>query len=101
MGKILVTGGAGFIGSHTVERLLAEGHVVAVVDNLRTGRLENLVQVRDCTRYKFHSDDILVPGMIDKLVKEFQPEAIIHLAALVSVQESISNTDLNFALNVA
>ncbi len=50
--KILITGGAGFIGSHLAERLLAEGHQVSIIDNLSTGRLENIETFKD--HPKFH-----------------------------------------------
>lgn len=100
MKKILVTGAAGFIGSHTVELLLAAGHAVVGVDNFRSGRRENLSAALRAPGFSLHEFDVSQPDLLDGLVAAERPEAIIHLAALVSVQESIANPALNFALNV-
>lgn len=100
MAKILVTGAAGFIGSHTTDQLLAAGHSVAGVDNFRTGRRENLTAARRSAAFVLHEADVAQPGVLDALVAAERPEAIIHLAALVSVQESIADPALNFLLNV-
>ena len=100
MAKILVTGAAGFIGSHTTDCLLAEGHSVVGVDNLRTGKKANLAAALGSSAFVFHVKDITEPGVLSALVGEARPDAIIHLAALVSVQESIANPALNFSLNV-
>jgi dTDP-glucose 4,6-dehydratase len=58
MSRYVVTGGAGFVGSHLVDRLLAEGHVVAAVDNLCTGSLENLSHLSGESRFQFHQTDV-------------------------------------------
>lgn len=100
MAKILVTGAAGFIGSHTTDFLLAEGHAVVGVDNLRTGKKENLASALGSSAFKFHVKDVAEPGVLSALVADARPDAIIHLAALVSVPESIANPALNFSLNV-
>jgi UDP-glucose 4-epimerase len=100
MPTILVTGAAGFIGSHTCDRLLENGHTVVGVDNFRTGRRENLVPAGAHRTFRLVDADLMRPGLMNELVAETQPDAIIHLAALVSVQESIQNPDLNFALNI-
>ncbi len=100
MATILVTGAAGFIGSHTTDLLLAEGHRVVGLDNFRTGRRENLADAGRQPGFEFHELDVAVPGALAGLVARARPEAIIHLAALVSVQESIANPELNFVLNV-
>jgi len=99
MAKIIVTGGAGFIGSHTTDRLLNEGHEVLVIDNLRTGHRHNLESALKSSQCRLEIADVAEEGVVDSLVKAFQPDAIIHLAALVSVQESIEDPDLNLRLN--
>lgn len=100
MGHVLVTGAAGFIGSHTVDRLLASGHSVIGADNFRTGRRANLSAALASPRLAFHEIDVAVPGALAALVAATKPDALIHLAALVSVQESIDDPELNYALNV-
>ncbi len=100
MAHVLVTGGAGFIGSHTVDRLLADGHAVTVADNFRTGRRANLSGAQESPRFKLIEADIAEAGTMSAVVAGSRPDAIIHLAALVSVQESMTDPELNFALNV-
>lgn len=100
MGKILVTGAAGFIGSHTTDKLLAAGHEVLGVDNLRTGHRKNVESALRSPAFRLVEADVSEPGVVEALVKEFRPEAIIHLAALVSVQESIQDPALNHRLNI-
>ncbi len=100
MSLILVTGAAGFIGSHTTDQLLAAGHRVIGVDNFRTGRRQNLAAASRSPDFTLREADVSAPGTLDSIVGETRPAAIIHLAALVSVQESMTNPDLNYALNV-
>ena len=83
--KALVTGGAGFIGSHVVEALLSEGCMVSVLDNLSGGSLENLASVKD--RIVFYQNDIRDPEALEKAAKGC--DVIFHLAAVVSVQDTI------------
>ena len=101
MSHILVTGAAGFIGSHTVEHLLTAGHTVAGIDNFRTGRKENLDRVWHHPRFHFEKLDISRVVFAEAYINRTRPEIIIHVAALVSVQESIQNPALNFRLNIA
>lgn len=100
MSKVLVTGAAGFIGSHTVDKLLATGHDVVGVDNLRSGHRANLVGADSNERFDFVEGDVSDEGVLNRLVSETAPNAIIHLAALVSVQDSMDNPELNYRLNV-
>jgi UDP-glucose 4-epimerase len=100
MAKILVTGAAGFIGSHTTDYLLAEGHAVVGVDNFRTGHRENLAAALGARAFTLHELDVAAPGALAALVAAERPEVIIHLAALVSVPESIAQPALNFSLNL-
>ncbi|MBZ0288225.1 MAG: NAD-dependent epimerase/dehydratase family protein, partial [Anaerolineae bacterium] len=82
----VVTGGAGFIGSHLVERLLADGHRVRVVDNLSTGKRENLAHLSD---YEFHRVSITDR---DALLPIFRgADYVLHQAALPSVPRSVEN----------
>src|SRR5918997_1021306 len=80
----LVTGGAGFIGSHLVESLLAKGYAVHVVDNLATGVEHNLAHVRDDPRLRVTVDSILNEGLVDRAVAE--ADVVFHLAAAVGVK---------------
>jgi len=100
MAHVLVTGAAGFIGSHTVDRLLTSGHRVTGLDNFRTGRRANLAPALKSPNFTFHEVDVVDPSAFLSLVGKVKPEAIIHLAALVSVQESMTNPELNFSLNI-
>ena len=100
MAKVLVTGAAGFVGSHTVEGLLAAGHDVTGVDNLSTGREENLVLFAGHPRWRFVRQDILDVENFNQTVRTAKPDVILHLAALVSVPESIANLRLNFEQNI-
>ncbi len=100
MSIVLVTGAAGFIGSHTCDQLLAAGHAVVGCDNFRTGRRENLAAALRSAAFRFIEADITADAALDRLAAEAKPDAIIHLAALVSVQESVTNPELNFRLNV-
>ena len=100
MVKILVTGAAGFIGSHTVDQLLAAGHAVWGVDNFCTGRRENLTEALRYKTFILHELDVAEETEFVKFVSEIHPDLIIHLAALVSVPKSIANPALNDRLNL-
>ena len=67
--NILVTGGAGFIGSHLVGKLLVEGHQVAIIDNLSTGSLENLQSIRDHADLTFVHGDIREGDLVQMFLK--------------------------------
>lgn len=82
--KILVTGGAGFIGSHLVERLLGDGQEVVILDNLSTGRLENIAGFTTHPNLQFVRGDIRDTSLVQLLAAEC--EMIFHLAAAVGVQ---------------
>lgn len=99
MAKVLVTGVAGFIGSHTADHLLRAGHRVWGIDNLRTGRLSNIADAIEAG-LTFRKFSMLDAVRLNRLVKKERFDAIIHLAALVSVDESIRQPQLNFQLNV-
>ena len=83
--KALVTGGAGFIGSHMVDRLLESGYEVAVIDDLSTGKIKNL----DPTAV-FHHANITEPAT-DSIIQNEQPDLVFHMAAQTSVTNSTKN----------
>ena len=88
--RALVTGGAGFIGSNLVDRLLAEGHAVDVVDDLSTGSLANLTQARAMGgEFRFHQVDVTDPGVV-ALIERRRPEVVFHLAGQPSVSASLA-----------
>jgi UDP-glucose 4-epimerase len=80
----LITGGAGFIGSHLADRLFEMGHRVLVIDNLSTGKLENIEQLRGHERFHFARSSITDAIVLDRLASE--ADIIVHLAAAVGVK---------------
>jgi len=82
--KVLITGGAGFIGSHLAERLLAAGDEVAVIDNLSTGSLANIEHIKGNPKFKFVRDTIHNADALKKLIRNC--DTVYHLAAAVGVQ---------------
>lgn len=100
MSKIaLVTGGAGFIGSHLVDRLVAEGYYVKVVDDLSTGVLSNIAGHVESGRVEFLQGDIRDPALVKRAVAGVA--VVAHLAALTSVPFSVKNPDLVYDVNVS
>lgn len=82
--KILITGGAGFIGSHLSDELLKRGHKVTIIDDLSTGRMSNIEHLKSHPDFHFAIETILNEGVMDRLVSEC--DAIYHLAAAVGVE---------------
>lgn len=97
--KILVTGGAGFIGGHIVDRLLKEGFEVTVIDNLSTGRRENIVHHQNRKDFNFIKSDIRNAALVKEVIKDV--DAVFHEAALVSVTRSVENPLLTNEVNVS
>ncbi len=93
--RILVTGGAGFIGSHVVDRLLASGHTVAVIDDLSTGLQSNLAP-----KATLLTVDITLKEATCKAVAGYRPDAIFHLAAQVSVPKSFESPTVDADVNI-
>jgi UDP-glucose 4-epimerase len=97
---ILVTGGAGFIGSHLCDRLLAEGHRVIAVDDLSTGRIANLGEARGYgNEFTFFNMDIRAEGLLS-LFERHRPEVLVHLGAQASVSSSMQDPVRDAAINV-
>ena len=95
--KILVTGGAGFIGSHIVEYLVQRGDDVTILDNLNTGKIENLSKVNN--DINFVNGDIREYKLLERLVSD--SDGVFHEAALASVQQSLKMQDEYFDVNVS
>ncbi|MEE4363711.1 MAG: UDP-glucose 4-epimerase GalE [Desulfotignum sp.] len=90
--KILVTGGAGYIGSHTCVELLQEGYDVAVLDNLSNSSKESLIRVEKITKKSlaFFQADLLDTAAVTQIFSRFRPDAVIHFAGLKAVGESVT-----------
>ncbi|WP_168433773.1 MULTISPECIES: GDP-mannose 4,6-dehydratase [unclassified Mycolicibacterium] len=97
--RTLVTGAAGFIGSTLVDRLLADGHSVVGLDDLSTGRIDNLQNADNNKDFEFVKADIVDADLLG-LLKEAQPEVIFHLAAQISVKRSVDDPQLDATVNV-
>jgi UDP-glucose 4-epimerase len=95
MKKVLITGGAGFIGSHIVDHLLAAGHRVTVIDNLSTGARANLD-----ARARFVWGDICDARRVQEVVAKERPALVIHLAAQVNVRHSIADPTHDAQANI-
>lgn len=97
--RFLVTGGAGFIGSHLTERLLALGHLVRVLDDFSTGRRENLVAAARSAGLEVREGDIRDMETVRRAMDGV--DGVFHEAALVSVPRSVERPDLSFEINAA
>lgn len=99
--KTLVTGGAGFIGSTLVDRLLAEGHSVDVVDDLSTGSLANLAGARTVPerRFSFHRLDVANTA-VTELIERRTPDVVFHLAAQADVRVSVARPAFDASVNI-
>lgn len=99
IGKAVVTGGAGFIGSALVDRIVDDGGKVLVVDDLSKGKLDNLASARSQKGIVFHQVDIQAPECRE-LISRFEPEVVFHLAAQASVTSSVEDPMRDAAINV-
>jgi len=99
--RSLVTGGAGFIGSTLVDRLLAEGHEVDVVDDFSTGSLSNLADARANAgrALTIHHLDITAPSLVDLMARR-RPQSVFHLAAQADVRVSVARPVFDATVNV-
>jgi UDP-glucose 4-epimerase len=96
--RALITGGAGFIGSHLAEQLLNRGYEVTVIDNLSTGRFENIAALEKRIGFRFAIEDIRNAAVMDRLVSEC--DVIYHLAAAVGVLNIVSSPIDTIEINV-
>jgi len=97
---VLVTGGAGFIGSNLADRLLAEEHRVIAVDDLSTGRIANLAEARGYGKaYTFFNMDVRAEGLLP-LFERHRPEVIFHLAAQAGVRPSLEDPRHDASVNI-
>lgn len=96
--RYLVTGGAGFIGSHLTEALLARGDEVVVLDNLSTGRLQNLDAAQAHPGFRFIQGSVLDELVVDELVH--QTDVVVHLAAAVGVKLIVDQPLRSFTTNI-
>jgi UDP-glucose 4-epimerase len=92
--KVVVTGGAGFIGSHLVDRLISEGFDVMVLDNLSSGSEKNLNHEAEFLKKDICDDDI------DKVIKKYSPSFIFHLAAQIDVRKSLKDPLWDEGINI-
>ena len=100
MTTVLVTGGAGFIGSHLADRLLAEGHRVISVDDLTTGRIANLSEARGYGKeFTFFNMDVRAEGLL-ALFERHRPEVVFHLAAQSGVRPSLEDPARDAGINI-
>jgi len=95
---ILVTGGAGFIGSHLVDRLLAEGANVVAIDNFELGRPENVAHLAGNPGFRFEELDVLDRPGLDKLFQRHQFSAVFHMAANSDIGRGSADTERDLQL---
>lgn len=82
--KILITGGAGFVGSHLADKLLAQGHEITVIDDLSTGRYSNVEHLEDTERFRLIIDTVLNERLMEELIRE--TDRVYHMASAVGVK---------------
>ena len=103
--KVLITGGAGFIGYHVASRMRALGHEIALVDNFNTFydpdlKRQNVRDLQSAGPVTLHEADILDRRILDGIFAEEQPDAVIHLAAWAGVRPSLENPEIYAQVNV-
>lgn len=96
--RILITGGAGFIGSHLTDRLLADGYQVKVLDDSSTGRLENINQYKKNSNFEYVNGSVLDQGLLEPTVKNV--DYIFHLAAAVGVFNIVNHPLASLVTNI-
>ena len=94
--RIIVTGGAGFIGSWVCEAYISEGHEVLVIDNLSTGSEDNIPPEAE-----FIECDVRDHTALEKAFRQFRPEIVNHHAAQINVRDSVENPSLDAEINIS
>ena len=97
--RAVVTGGAGFIGSHLVDRVIADGGEVVVLDNLSSGRQGNLAGALATGRCRLVRQDVAAPG-VDAIIEQAAPDVVFHLAAQIDVRRSVADPLADATTNV-
>jgi UDP-glucose 4-epimerase len=97
--RILVTGGAGFIGSHLCDRLLGQGSLVWCIDDLHLGRRRNIAHQDGNNRFRFIEMDVLDRSMLDNLFVEAKFDAVFHMAANSNIAAGVADPELDLRLN--
>jgi UDP-glucose 4-epimerase len=82
--KILITGGAGFVGSHLADKLIKDGHEITVIDDLSTGRYSNIAHLEDTTNFRLIIDTVLNEKLMEELIRE--TDRVFHMASAVGVK---------------
>jgi UDP-glucose 4-epimerase len=95
--NILVTGGAGFIGSHICDRLVADGHRVVAVDNLMLGRVENISHLTGHTNFSFIEMDLLDLKFLGEIFREHEFDCVFHMAANSDIGRSHASPTVDFS----
>jgi len=96
--KVLITGGAGFIGSHLCDKYTKEGHTVLCLDNFMSGNLMNIRHLLDCRNFKLIKGDIRDSDLLEKVMRDV--DVIFHLAAQIHVDRSYVEPQLTYEINV-
>lgn len=96
--KMVITGGAGFIGSHLCERYVKEGHTVICLDNFMSGNLVNIRHLLDCRNFKLVKGDVRDYGLLEKVMHDV--DVVFHLAAQIHVERSYIEPKLTYDINV-
>ena len=96
--QILITGGAGFVGSHLTDRLISDGHSVVILDDVSTGRLENLKQYESHSNFEYINGSVLDQGLLESTVKDV--DYIFHLAAAVGVFNIVNHPLSSLVTNI-
>ena len=97
---ILVTGGAGYIGSHTVLNFLNKGYEIVVIDNLENGHIETINTLKQIGNIHFVKGDLRNLDDVEAVFSNYQIDTVIHFAGFIQVEESVNNPEKYYKNNV-